>query len=344
MSPGLDTEGLWETTLGMPEQLQAAADAAEESDLLPDAVGITSVVIVGMGTSGLVGDVIAHVAGPMMPVPVMVVKGYSVPGFVGPETLVMAVSASGNTEETLEASGLAAEAGARMVILSGGGKLAERAGDWSGCWVPVGTEVRTPRAAVAALIAPGLVLLDRLGLFPGGRSWVAEAAEHLLSRRDSLSADRGEPAELARRIGSRVPLIYGAGGVGSVAARRWKTQCNENAKAPAFSSEMPELCHNELSGWGQHGDVTRQVLSLVMLRHAFEHPQVEARFDFVENAVEEVVGRIDTVVAEGEGPLAQLLDLVLFGDLVSLHMAFRAGVDPGPVPVVTELRTSLSGD
>jgi glucose/mannose-6-phosphate isomerase len=130
-----------------------------------------------------------------------------------------------------------------------------------------------------------------------------------------------------------MPLVFGAGPLGAAAAQRWKTQVNENAKAPAFASGLPELCHNEIVGWGQHGDMTRQVFTLVELRHDEEHPQEARRFELMRDVMAEVVHDVIEVQAEGEGPLAQLLDLVLFGDFVSLHMAEQEGIDPGPEPV-----------
>ena len=136
-------------------------------------------------------------------------------------------------------------------------------------------------------------------------------------------------------------MVYGGSGIGNVAASRWKTQVNENAKAPAFANTVPELCHNEIAGWGQHGDLTRQVFSLVQLRHEHEHPQVMKRFELVTRWTEEVMGGVHEVHAEGDGALAQLLDLISFGDFVSLHLAFQEGVDPGPVPVLDDIKAAL---
>jgi glucose/mannose-6-phosphate isomerase len=136
-------------------------------------------------------------------------------------------------------------------------------------------------------------------------------------------------------------VIHGAQAVGAAAALRWKNQVNENAKSPAFAGIYPELCHNDIAGWGQHGDVTRQVLTILNLRHDTEHPQVVRRFAFVAELLREVVSDIIEVRAQGEGELAQLLDLMLIGDFVSLHMAAREGIDPGPVPVLEELKRSL---
>ena len=131
-------------------------------------------------------------------------------------------------------------------------------------------------------------------------------------------------------------------GVGAVAARRWKAQVNENANGPAFWNAHPELCHNEMQGWGQNGDVTRQVFTLLNLRHEFEHPQVARRFSIVEPMLDEVVAGVHEVWAEGEGQLAQLLDLVLVGDFVSLELAAQEGIDPGPMATLDAIKHQVS--
>ena len=323
------------------------ADAAERArglGGLRDPAAVEQVVVIGMGGSGMAGDVVAAVAAPMLAVPVLVVKSYECPAFVGPGSLVFAVSASGNTEETLQAAADAAAAGATMVVITGGGKLAELAGvverpghrrpgdhppasqpgsgpwrsrRWS-CWTrwactaAAGTGSTPPSTSSSA----------------GATSWPAPATP-------------ARPPPMARRIGRTFPLIHGGGAIGAAAAQRWKTQVNENAKAPAFWSAQPELCHNEVCGWGQHGDVTRQVVTAVALRHDAEHPQVGRRFDLVGELLREVVADVIEVRAEGEGDLAQLLDLILFGDYVSLWMAVEAGIDPGPVPILVELKARL---
>jgi glucose/mannose-6-phosphate isomerase len=349
----LDTEGIFEATTGLPEQMEAAVRAAEAvtsevHELSPvQAVGAPSwvqqVVVFGMGGSGIAGDILVATAGAVLPVPAMVVKSYECPPFVGEGTLVFAISASGDTEETIEATTDAALNGARVVAITGGGELARLASGWGAPLIAVPADLPQPRTAVAAMAIPPLVVLEDLGLFRGARAWIAEAAVHLKRRRDQQVAagEAGEAAALARRIGRTWPLIQGGGLVGTAAAQRWKTQINENAKAPAFWSAQPELCHNEVCGWGQHGDVSRQLLTLIQLRHDGEHPQVSRRFDLVAEVMREVVAGIVEVKAEGEGDLAQLFDLILTGDLMSLWLAAEEGIDPGPVPVLMELKERL---
>jgi glucose/mannose-6-phosphate isomerase len=340
--PLLDTLGMWDAAAELPEQVAAAAQAVKDVAGLPQSSSIANVVVLGMGGSGIAGDVFQATAGPDLAVPVSVVKSYSPPGFVGPASLVFAVSFSGDTEETVEAATAAVSRGATVIVVSSGGELAKLADEWGAPALPVPDTIPQPRAAVGAMTVPLLAVAEELGLLPDARRWVDQAVTQLQRRRDQLVEPASPAAALARRIGRTIPIVYGAAGIGSVAAWRWKADVNENAKAPAFAATQPELCHNEVAGWGQHGDITRQLLTLVNLRHRDEHPRVALRFGLVDDIVREVVAGIEDVEAEGDGRLAQLLDLVIFGDFVSLHLAAQEGLDPGPVPALTEVKTRLT--
>jgi glucose/mannose-6-phosphate isomerase len=337
----LDSLGLFEATASTPEQVADAAAAAKGLDGLPEKERIENVVVLGMGGSGVAGDILQAVAAPFLPVPVMVVKSHTLPAFVGESSLVFAVSCSGNTQETIEAASEAAVQGARVVAITGAGELDKLARGWG---VPVVTvpQVPAPRVGVGAMAIPPFVILDEIGLFPGANEWIAMSIEQLQRRRNELAADDNPARDLARAVGRTVPLIYGGEALGGAAARRWKTQINENAKSPAFWNVLPELGHNEIEGWGQHGDVTRQVISLIHLRHETEHPQVMRRFELVDQWIRETVSDIYEVRAEGESELAQLLDLILFGDFFSLYLADQEGIDPGPTPTLDEFKLATA--
>ncbi len=342
----LDTVGMFDLTAGLPEQAEEAVARSRRVGGLPSASEVEHVVVLGMGGSGIAGDILLSVAAPQMPVPVVVVKGYECPAFVGDTTLVFAISASGNTEETVQAASDAAVAGARMVVVTGGGELGRLASSWGAPVIPVPTEIPQPRAAIGAMAFPPLVVLEEVGLYPSASYWVGGAIDQLKARRDEL-ADAGPDsaaADVARRISGTIPLVQGGGAVGAAAAQRWRTQINENAKAPAFSSAQPELCHNEVCGWGQHLDAARRSISVVNLRHDGEHPQIGRRFELVGDILEREVANLIEVMAEGDGDLAQLFDLILFGDYVSLWMAAEAGIDPGPVEALVQLKHRLAGD
>src|SRR5690606_22466938 len=157
------------------------------------------------------------------------------------------------------------------------GRLGELAAAMEFPHVPL-PDIPMPRAGVGAVRVPALVVLEQVGLFPGARQYVADAVEQLCRRRDELIQVDGPAVRLARELGRTIPSAYGGDALGEVAAYRFKCQVNENAKAPAFSAAVPEMCHNEICGWGQHGDVTRQAMTAVRFRHDFEHPQVSRRF------------------------------------------------------------------
>jgi len=343
----VDSLGFGDALATMPEQLAAAHEVAGKvpAPALPDAGAFDRIVTLGMGGSGIAGNFLQAVGTATLPVPVTVLKHYRTPAFVNDRTLAFALSYSGDTEETVEMARGALAAGATLVAITSGGELARLAQESGSLHVPCPDDILMPRLALGALVAPLFVLLFRMGMLPEAHAGLLRAQEQLARRRDqckpSVEGERNPARELARRIGRTIPIVYGSGGLGGVAALRWKQSLNENAKAPAFWNEYPELDHNEVCGWGQHGDVTRQVFTLVELRHGLEHPRLEARAVATRELIEEALVQVLTVKAEGEGRLAQLLDLVHVGDWTSYYLALDNDVDPGPIDAIRQLKASL---
>ena len=350
--PHLDTLGLWEAAAALPEQLPVALDTARDAfDALgpSDAAALRAVAAFGLGTGGTACAAAAALTAGSLPLPFWLGSGPEVPAFVDAHTLVFAVSSSGGTEETLAAAAEAAARGARVVAVGGDadGALARLARGAALAWCPAvgglgpgggrgaGAAPRA-RAALGAVTVPVLVALSRIGLVPDCAMSVHAAAAALARRRDALVAPGGAAQELARGIGRTIPLVYGSSGVSAVAARWWKARVNLNAKTPAFAAVVPELTYDELAGWGQGGDVTRQTMSLVLLRHAGEGARAGDLFEAVRAASEEVMADVLEVRAEGDDNLSRFFDLALLGELVSLHLAAHEGVDPGPAPAVEE--------
>ena len=342
----IDSTGFVDAVESLPEQVAAAQQTAADLDLSAVAnAEHRSVLVLGMGGSGIAGDMLRAVAGAVSPLPIAVSKGYSVPRYVDGSTLVIASSYSGDTEETLSAATQAVENGARIVAITTGGALGALAQASGGVVVPCPTGL-FPRAAVGALSVPIFSVMEQLGYADDMTPAIDAAQQQLAQRRDALArsadATKNEARRLARRIGRTFPLVYGGDEIGAVAAMRWKADVNENAKAPAFWNTLPELDHNEIMGWGQHGDVTRQVVSLIELRHDFEHLRTSRRIALTTDIIRETVGQVLSVRADGEGPLAQLMDLMYIGDWVSVYMAADAGVDPGPIDAIARLKYQLS--
>lgn len=336
----LDSVGMFDAAAALPEQLALASDSTRatlDDAVLPAHDSFSNIVLVGVGADGQAASLVLEAAGPTLSVPVVVDRGYAMPNFVDEATLVIGISFDGETTETVDAIAEAADDGAQIVTVSNGGALRDLAQDAGALHLPVVPTAPVARAALGAMAVPVLLLLEEIGHFPGATAWIDEAISQTARRRDRLISEDNLASRLARRIGRSLPIVYGGNGPGGMAAAYWKTQFNENAKIASFANQVPELTHNEIAGWGLDGDVTRQVFQSILLRHDFEHPSVSARMELVEELMVEVVGAVHVVEAEGEGLLAQLLDLLLVGQFVSLRVAAEQGVDPGPTPIVDEL-------
>ncbi len=341
MTGGPDALGMFDAAARLPDQVRTAVTSAQDLASLPDAASITNVLVLGMGGSGVAGDILTVTAGPFMALPVVVVKHFIPPSYVDERSLVFAMSFSGNTAETLEATEIAASRGGHVVAVTSGGRLADLARGWGSPVVAVDPSIPAPRAALGAMAIPPLIVLEDMGLFPGATRWVLQGIDQLERRRDSIMAPGGLASELADRIGATFPYVCGSGGVGRVAARRWKTQLNENAKLPAFSGELPELTHNEVVGWGRHNELTRTLFTMINLRHDHEHPAMDRVYETLADQLGEALAAITEVRAEGDGSVAQLLDLMYVADFLSIELAWRAGIDPGPIAAIDELKRRL---
>ena len=322
---------------GYASALAAAGEGA------PSGEGVSSIVVCGMGGSGVAGDIVRVLFADRLPEPVVVVKGYALPEFCGRDTLVIAISFSGNTEETLSAYGEAVARGCRVVAASAGGELADRAAADGVRHLRISDRVSMPRAALGYLAAAPLGLLQGVGLLPDLEEEVGRTAELL----DELATSLGprvpvagnEAKDLAAWIGGRAPVIWGSEGIAEAAAVRWKTQFNENAKRPAFASVLPELDHNEIEGWSEGSGVG---FAAVVLRHGHEHPRVEARLDATLRAIAGSGLEARHVEAPGTDRMGSLFGAIMIGDLVSTYVALADGRDPTPVPVLMGLKKELA--
>ena len=349
-----DSIGMAAAVDSLADQLTAALVSAETVPSPVRSRPIADVIALGMGGSGIAGDIVAALAAPLMSAPVTVAKGYECPAFVGPSTLAIAVSFSGNTEETLEAASAANDAGASVVAVTSGGRLADLAREWDAPLYEVDPSIPMPRAAVGAISVAPLMALERAGLLSGVAGWVRAAVAQLQVRQNAFAADpeqafgddvSGLVAEVG--MGDVLPIFYGGGALGAVAAGRAKAQVNENAKLPAYASAMPELCHNELAGWDLAGRLMQgSPLAVIALRHQFEHPQIRRRYEYTRRVLSgaRIAVPYSELHAAGAGPMAQLFDLIYQVDVLSLRMAAAARRDPGPVTLLTGLKDFLADD
>lgn len=326
----IDTLGCLEAALALPERLRDAAAAAPVADL-PGAADVDAVVVAAPGAVAGAAEVVAALAAPVAPVPVVAHGEGVLPAFVSPRTLVVVASVDDDPVALSLAEQATALGGACVAVAPASSRLADAAAlrdpvTWSGA---------VPRLATGPLAVHGLRLLEQLGVLAEVDAMVSAAASQLERRRDELGDDGGAAARLARRIGRTLPVIYGADAVGGVAARAWKREINLGAKVAAFANAMPSLGWDEVAGWGQHGDMTRQVFTLVTLRHDHEADGTGDRFAVVEDLLDEVVHERYEVAAAGDGALPQLLDLSFQGTLTAWYLAQELEIDPGPTGAVS---------
>ena len=328
------------------EQWRDALARARATDLAhaPDHTRLSSVVVCGMGGSGVAGDVAAVVASGRADIPIVVVKGYDLPAFAGPHTLVVLCSYSGETEETLTCFRRAHDLESPIVAVATGGALGELAHAHDApLVVPAGGLM--PRAAFPYLAGAVLVVLERIGVLPDLTADFVETDEVLREQAASVGravpADRNSAKRIAASLAGRVPVVWGQEGSLAVAAGRWKTQLNENAKVPAYAAASPELAHNEIVGFWPGADESAQ-LAIVALRSPSEEPRAARQLEAALELIAGRVGAIEEAHARGTGVLAQLASAVQLGDLVSVYLAILRGVDPTPVEAIARLKSKIT--
>lgn len=335
----VDPEGMLGDVLAQPHQLGDALWRAESAGVRPrDLPG--GLVVCGMGGSAIGGDLAVAALGDRATRPIATVRGYGLESWTPPDSLVLCASYSGDTEETLACFDAAGAAGTQRVALTTGGKLAEmaRAEDVPVIGAPAGMQ---PRAAALYMTVGALECAALCGAAPGLRSEIDTAAALL----ESLAAEWGPDAAegslakaIARDLQGAVPVVHGAGATVAV-ARRWRTQINENAKAAAFWSELPEADHNEICAWERGRDAAPLVG--VFLVDPDQHPRVHSRIELTAAEVERAGAPVISVEARGDSRLERVLSLVLLGDLVSVYLAVLEGVDPTPVEPIERFKAAL---
>jgi glucose/mannose-6-phosphate isomerase len=349
----LDPQNMLAEIDNLPAQLEKSWNLGQTQPL-PERMGIHQVIISGMGGSAIGADLLAAYIAPSCPVPVFVYRDYGLPGWAhGPETLVIASSHSGNTEETIEAFYAALHNKCQLIAVTTGGKLAERAEQVK---IPLWKfEHRgQPRTAVGFSFGLLLALFARLGLIsstslnagsdPGKE--LAGAVAAMKRQQETLRANiRMTQNPAKRRAGQLVGRwvnVYGSGCLAPV-ARRWKTQINELAKAGAGFEVLPEADHNALAGLINPADFLSHTAT-VFLRAPSDHPRNHLR---IERTRQEFLADglyTDVYDAQGESPLAHIWTTLHFGDYTAFYLAMAYGVNPTPVDVLEFFKTAMKAD
>ncbi len=315
--------------IAIPDHLRDAIWRVESARLEPaDSAGL---LVCGMGGSAIGGDLAAATLGERLTRPLLTVRGYELPSWATSEWTVLCSSYSGETEETLACFAAAGALGARRVVACTGGALVEGAREAGVPVIGLPGLLPAPRTAVAYMLVCALEVAALAGIAPRLHTELDAAAAFLAEQMDDL---RARAAAIATRLDDRTPVIAGAGLTAPV-ARRWKTQVNENAKAQALFSELPEADHNEICAWS--GDD----FAAVLLEDPDQHPRERRRFELTAEAIGAAEAEVLRVEAAGETRVARLLWATVLGDLVSLELAAARNVDPLPVEAIDRFKAGL---
>lgn len=335
-----DPKDMYGLTCAFPAQVSRALDISRQAILAPMPKTPKAVVVAGLGGSAAGGDFVRGLFDEQAQVPLFVCRDYDLPSWVDEDTLVFASSYSGNTEETLSAYEQAKERGAKVLVVTSGGKIAELAkeADDALIIIPGG---QPPRTAMGFMLVPVVEACVQLGLLPV-QKW-----DEVIDGLSKVVTDFGvetisnQAKDLARFMHGRPVVLYGLGSWQGSVAYRWKGQIGENAKAMAFSHTYPELCHNEILGWGHSNIQSPNGWALVTLRDGRESKKMEARARISARLISDKAENHD-VFARGNSLLERMLTLALIGDFVSLYLAALYEVDPETIDAINTLKAELA--
>ena len=296
-----------------PEQVEEAM----KMDIEFSIEGIKSIAVAGMGGSAISADIIKHFS----KLPFFVIRDYKIPSFLNEYTLFIAISYSGNTEETLTCYKKAKRICKTFAITSGG-KLSEM--EENKLLIPKNMQ---PRAAIAYLLFPLAKFLAKNNLL-----YNIDLEETLYILKSNKEQMQYAAEKIANSI-EGIPLIYGYGVMASI-AKRWRQQLNENAKMTAFDFSLPECNHNELEAWERNG----KDFTCIFLRNKDEDEKIKKRFEFMK----EVYGKVIEVFSIGKNDFAKAIYLLHIGDLVSAYKAAIDGVEAEPVDLIAKLKKFLT--
>ncbi len=332
---------------GMLDRLSRFPTQCEEALSLGEAFGIpadlekasfTRLVTTGMGGSGITGFLLKR----FLDIPVLVNKGYQLPHYLTEKDLLIAISYSGNTEETLSALEEGLQMGMKMLLISSDGKFKKIAEAKGLPLIQIPKKIQ-PRAATGYLFLPLLKILSRLKITQLAQAHVDDllgTLDDLSSKLNkSVSEDANPAKNMARKLLGRVPLIYGTNGNTEVVANRWKTQFNENAKQPAFWNVIPEVDHNELVGF------TSQDLfpncRVLFLRNSYDLERNQTRITIMKSLLSDYGVGFEEIEAEGKNELSQILAQIYMGDFVSVYLALLNKIDPTPVEIIEDFKKKM---
>ena len=307
-------------------------------------ISYDNLLIMGMGGSGVAGDVMKILSNEISDKNIFVQKDYSIPKQVEKfKPLCLFISYSGNTEETLSGIADAKINKFDWIVISSGGKLIDMAIKEGKEYIKIPSGLQ-PRAAFGYLTLAVSKIIDIVE----GSNYVSqlnEASSYIdkLSKKGDKSDINKLSIDICESINKKTAVIYSGTEVSKVVSTRWKTQINENAKSKAFVGHLPEVHHNEILSWDADKDDSKKNYIVIFIRDQNEHTQIKKRFELTKDLIGEKVDITEVNLANQESTLKTLLELVLLGDLVSLNLAAKLAIDPNNIKTIEKLKKLLGG-
>jgi glucose/mannose-6-phosphate isomerase len=319
---------------GLPGQVREAIAIGEAVNFNKPGKNLGSVIVCGLGGSGIGGKIISLLVGRELKVPFLLTNDYAVPACVNESTLLIASSYSGNTEETIYAVREGMKRGAEIAVITSGGELLRmaKANNWNHIVVPGGQQ---PRAMLAYSLVQQLVLLTRYGLIPGRFLEELQSVPAFLESKSG--AIRQEAKKVADFFHGRTPVIYAGADFEGIAVR-FRQQLNENAKVLCWHHVLPEMTHNELVGWA--GGSSQ--FAVVFLSTDFDHERTTHRWTICRQVISNYTSFIHEIKASGPDQLTQNFYLIHLTDWISWYLAENKKVDPVEVDVIGFLKSEMA--
>jgi len=300
------------------------------------------ILIVGMGGSGVAGDVLKLILNQHTNIDVEVRKTYNLSKtHIASRPFCLFISYSGNTEETVSVAKDAINQNLEWAAISSGGELLELATKYNKKFIKVPDGLQ-PRAAF------GLMTKAVINFLPEQTKEVfidacEEAGNYLNNLTEDDSSEVFEISKnIASQIGSKTAVIYAGSELTYLVAQRWKTQINENSKSKAYVGFMPEVHHNEILSWEADQEGSKNNFILILLR-GDDHKKIDNRFEFTKELIGSKVDTIDVRNISTENLIKELFHLVLIGDLVSVNLADYLKTDPFNIDAIENLKKKLKG-
>ena len=314
--------------------LKEALEIAKNSKLQKSNKRFNSVLIVGLGGSGIGGTIVKDIIAARCDVPVLSTKNYEIPGFVNKDTLVIVSSYSGNTEETISALKKCINKNCEIAIVTSGGELKSIAKNqnYNHITIPSGNP---PRAMFGYSFTILFCLLKHYKII--NFDWEKDFYDSISLLEKEKNNIKKEASRLAKNIQGKTPVIYVASGFEGVAIR-FRQQLNENSKMLAWHHTIPEMNHNELLGWR----VNTKDLAVIFLRNNCDLEKNQIRIDISTKVIFKYSSNINEVWSKGNSVIQNTLYHINFGDWVSWFLSVLNNVDAVEIDVINFLKHELS--